>query len=164
MSTVFLLICIIGMLLSQLHVREFNDDSVFHDPCLSFVLRDVICPYCSSCRDMDLLRDLDLTQEDPSKRWLCQHCNHKINSFEIEDRLMQEIERQSIGFLLQDMRCPLTHIVSTRYSSSTSVLCKPLAMDISQKNLKQTFTTLLKVAKFHNFSLLESSIQSLSGH
>lgn len=34
----------------QLKVREFSPDSVFQDPCLSYVLRDVICSYCSTCR------------------------------------------------------------------------------------------------------------------
>lgn len=27
------------------------------DPCLTLVLRDVICPTCQDCRDIDLCRD-----------------------------------------------------------------------------------------------------------
>eukprot|EP01038_Epipyxis_sp_PR26KG_P011543 gene11543-15462_t len=37
------------MLLTQLKVREFSEDSKFRDPCLSYRLRDVICTYCSTC-------------------------------------------------------------------------------------------------------------------
>ena len=38
------------MLLSHLRVKEFDDASQFRDPCLSYVLSDVICNYCSLCR------------------------------------------------------------------------------------------------------------------
>ena len=38
------------MLLAQLRVREFNPESQFRDPCMSYVLSDVICTFCSSCR------------------------------------------------------------------------------------------------------------------
>lgn len=33
---------------------------IMQEPCLSFVLRDVICGSCNSCRDLDLCRDPDL--------------------------------------------------------------------------------------------------------
>ena len=34
----------------QLNVRTFSTDSEFRDPALSFILRDVICSFCSTCR------------------------------------------------------------------------------------------------------------------
>lgn len=30
---------------------------VVQEPCMSYVLRDVICPSCNDCRDLDLCRD-----------------------------------------------------------------------------------------------------------
>ncbi len=44
-------------LLKLVHVREFASASEFKEPCMSYVLRDVICPSCNDCRDLDLCRD-----------------------------------------------------------------------------------------------------------
>ena len=103
------------VLLKKLAVREFGQDSVFRDPCLSYVLRDVICSYCSLCRDFDLLRDKALTADETatdntpsatgvvqeSNRWRCGNCHNHINREEIENRLLQEVERLAMSFLLQ---------------------------------------------------------------
>ena len=38
-------------------VREFSPEAVFRNPCLSFVLCEMICKYCNNIRDLDLCRD-----------------------------------------------------------------------------------------------------------
>ena len=38
-------------------VREFSAESAFHDPCLTYVLHDVMCSNCNATRDVDLARD-----------------------------------------------------------------------------------------------------------
>ncbi len=43
-------------LLRSIHVKEFGSDAGFRDPCLSLLLRDVICPVCQDCQDLDLCR------------------------------------------------------------------------------------------------------------
>ena len=40
-----------------MQVREFSPDSFFHDPCLTYVLHDVMCTNCNATRDLDLARD-----------------------------------------------------------------------------------------------------------
>jgi DNA polymerase epsilon subunit 1 len=67
-------------------MREFHEDSQFKDPSPSFVLRDVICTFCCSCRDIDLLRDEQLISPGVKDRWLCNHCNNDIDVTEIENR------------------------------------------------------------------------------
>ena len=42
--------CLFPLYFFQLCVREFSTDSEFRDPALSYILRDVICSYCSTCR------------------------------------------------------------------------------------------------------------------
>jgi DNA polymerase epsilon subunit 1 len=151
------------LLLAQLKVREFSEDSQFRDPSLSYVLRDVICSYCSSCRDLDLLRDESVTHTEKARRWRCVHCGNAINTEEVENRLLDEAERLSTTYLLQDMRCPQTHAVSTRLCATTSVLCKKLAMDFPAQKLHEQYSVLMKVARFHEFSWLEKTLNELAG-
>lgn len=47
-------------LLRMIGVREFSAQVEFRDPCLSFVLRDVICSYCNDCCDLDICRNADI--------------------------------------------------------------------------------------------------------
>lgn len=110
------------MLLSQLRVREFNEDSQFKDPCVSYVLSDVICNYCSLCRDYDLLRDpvLSDTELSVAERWRCPNCHTAMNLVQVENRLLSEIDKMCTAFLVQDFRCPRTHAVSVRLCSPTS--------------------------------------------
>lgn len=149
------------VLLAQLRVREFSQDSQFCDPCLSYVLRDVICSYCSTCRDLDLLRDESLICEPPPRRWICTHCHNKLNTEEVENRLLEEAERLSVSFLLQDFRCAKTHRVSRRLGSAVSELCDPLVMDLSQSVVRRRLDVLAKVAAFHQFELLLEAVQDL---
>lgn len=79
------------MLLREIKVREFDDDAHFSDPCLSYVLPDVICSYCQTCRDVDLLRDEALTAPlvdgaSSTARWKCPICKDRMDVEEIENR------------------------------------------------------------------------------
>lgn len=44
-------------LLAQLGIREFSDEGLLTDYCRSFILPDLICTFCSHCRDLDICRD-----------------------------------------------------------------------------------------------------------
>jgi DNA polymerase epsilon subunit 1 len=44
-------------LLKLIGIREFSEEAVFVDPCCSYVLSEVICENCNSCRDIDMCRD-----------------------------------------------------------------------------------------------------------
>ena len=150
-------------LLAHLRVREFDAESNFRDPCLSFVLRDVICSYCSTCRDMDLLRDLTLTNPalNKAKRWRCAHCENGLDTVEVENRLLQEVERLSTAFLLQDAYCSRTKMVNSRLCAATSDLAAALVMQTPPEALRAQLRTLLRVAAFHDFKLLAATIEEL---
>jgi hypothetical protein len=106
-----------------------------------------------------LLRDLSLTFDEEEKRWKCEHCANKISVEEIENRLIAEVERLIARFLLQDFRCSKTHLISKRLCTATSELCVPLEMDFKQNEILFQLNVLLKVAIFHNFILLNTTIQ-----
>lgn len=86
-------------LLKIIRVREFCEDAQFKDPCLSFVLNEVICEYCNKCRDFDLCRDKELTAES----WQCSECYHDFNKAAIEQRLIEYVNKRSMAFQLQDL-------------------------------------------------------------
>ena len=44
-------------LLTQINIKEFNRESEYQNPSASYMLRDVVCSYCNTCRDVDVLRD-----------------------------------------------------------------------------------------------------------
>lgn len=50
--------------LAEVGVRQFSAEGQYVDPCVSFVLPDVICSFCNLCRDLDMCRDSRLMDED----------------------------------------------------------------------------------------------------
>ena len=91
-------------LLTQINIKEFNRESEYQNPSASYMLRDVVCSYCNTCRDVDVLRDplLTGTQEYESslyydedmqprtlsaaERWVCAHCHNSYDLHTIEMR------------------------------------------------------------------------------
>ena len=77
-------------------MKEFNTQSEFEDPSLSYVLQDIICSYCNICRDVDLLRDPVLTgknrlqAEDDGRAllsgWFCTNCGNGYDVAGVEQR------------------------------------------------------------------------------
>lgn len=175
-------------LLTQLNVKEFNASSEYEDPSVSYILRDVICSHCNTCKDVDLLRDpllsgkamldeeylrsssagaLDPHSDDAEEtilatpKWQCSHCGSAYDVYEVEQRLLEDAERLCASFLLQDFRCSRTSAVSTRYCTSQSDFCAPLIMDFDPAALRSRLQTLQRVADFHEFEWLSESLKEL---
>lgn len=128
----------------------------------------MVCAYCNTSRDLDMLRDpsvgstVDEFLSGGSTGTLhCSSCHNNYDRDILEKRLMEDAEKANAQFILQDLRCAKTHTVSTRLCAMTSLYCAPLVMDISPKSLKEKFTILGRVAKFHRFEWLAEIIGSL---
>lgn len=155
-------------LLTQIGVREFNSESEYSDPSVSYVLTDVVCAYCNTSRDLDMLRDpsvgssVDQFLSEGNKSALhCPSCRNAYDRDVLEKRLMEDAEKANAQYTLQDFRCAKTHTVSTRLCATTSVYCAPLVMDISASSLQEKLAVLKRVAKFHRFEWLEEIVSSL---
>jgi DNA polymerase epsilon subunit 1 len=152
------------ILLAQLRIREFSPLSNFINPCPSYLLKDVICNYCSTCRDLDLLSNLTQAKgsdKPSSQSWQCPHCQNELDVNEMENRLIEEVQRLTTLFLSQDFRCPKTHQVSIRFSSSHSELAAPLEMDITVDSIRKQLETLRLVAQSNGFEWLRTTIEEL---
>jgi DNA polymerase epsilon subunit 1 len=175
-------------LLIQLNVKEFNAQSEFEDPSVSYILRDVICSHCNTCKDVDLLRDPLLSGKavlddeyrrsgavlDPysdqgggeetllaSPKWQCSHCGAAYDVLEVEHRLLEDVQRLQACFLLQDLRCSRTSAVSSRFCTSQSDFCAPLVMDCPPEEARSRLGVLLRVAEFHQFEWLLETLKNL---
>ncbi|XP_012941045.1 DNA polymerase epsilon catalytic subunit A [Aplysia californica] len=93
-------------LLKLIGVGEFSSQAVFDNPCLSFVLPEMICKSCNQIRDLDLCRDVnvEVTAEGTAK-WACPQCQTDYDSGEIEQLLVDSLQRKSMAYVLQDLAC-----------------------------------------------------------
>jgi DNA polymerase epsilon subunit 1 len=152
------------MLLAQLQVRDFSEDSQFHESDASYILRDVICSFCSTCKDIDLIHVFDdkvfNDNPDADNRWKCE-CGNIVDRIEIENRLLDDVKRFTVSYQVQDLRCASTHMVSSRLCAAHSELSRPLVLDQTIGNTKKKFSILQKVAKLHNFELLQDTIKDM---
>ncbi|XP_065055976.1 DNA polymerase epsilon catalytic subunit A-like isoform X2 [Rhopilema esculentum] len=94
-------------LLKLIGVGEFSEDAFFKDPCLSFVVPEVICEYCNSCRDLDLCRDAFITPPRGSipAKIECPDCRNNYSMFVIEEELIGILCKRSMSYTLQDLKC-----------------------------------------------------------
>ncbi len=94
-------------LLRLVGVGEFSDRARWVDPCVSFVLPEVICRHCNHCRDLDLCKDphVDDGAAGGAARpaWTCTgvDCGAPYDGAEIEHQLVDALQRKTMGYVLQ---------------------------------------------------------------
>ncbi|CAM9207253.1 unnamed protein product, partial [Ectocarpus sp. 4 AP-2014] len=147
--------------LAEVGVRQFSAEGQYSDPCVSFVLPDVICSFCNLCRDLDLCRDARLMDEDEEERWQCIQCNHPYERSSIELSLVEAVQRRSVRYQLQDMKCAKCGAVATRSMSLTCPCSGPLVAEESQQDFHKTMKLLRQLAIFHNFGWLLETVQNI---
>eukprot|EP01133_Synstelium_polycarpum_P000195 gene195-234_t len=117
-------------LMRMVDVREFSEEAKFVDPCLSFVLPDVICPYCYSCRDIDLLRDATATN---NHKLTCNTCGNIYNKDLIESTLVEIVQRRSLSYHLQDLKCSKCAVIK---SDNLSDICATCSEEVMMDNVE----------------------------
>lgn len=148
-------------LLKFINVREFAKEAEFVNPCLSYVLHDVMCTFCSSTRDMDLLRDPDLMHEE----WLCNHCRKAYSKPAIEATLVEILQRKSLWYQMQDLVCEKCKLVK---QENMSEICTGCSGKFSPKQTEEVFKKSIlpfkKVAEYHELSWLEETADFVLKH
>jgi DNA polymerase epsilon subunit 1 len=139
--------------LALMGMREFASETTFHDPCLSFKLSDVVCNFCQYCQDMDLGRDsADLLNADGV--WVCRACSSEYNRAAIEETLIALLQRRSVAYQLQDLRCPKCHAVQ---AGNLGDYCRCSGRFITTEDPKAMASSLRvfrHLAQFYKFDLL----------
>ena len=79
----------------------------------------------------------------------------------LPSRLLHEVERVSTKFLLQDFRCPKTHLVSNQLLVSYSKHSQKLKQDYSYSEARYELKILFKIAEIYQFEYLQQMIAEL---
>lgn len=147
-------------LLKSLQVREFSAVATFQDPVISYSLPNVVCGYCNSCRDLDLLRDSKLAL----RQWDCPKCAHTYERDNIEERLVDIVHRRTAAFQTQDVHCDKCGEIQ---AANLNSICTSCSGALKVKETPSTFRTnllvLSNIAKFHSFRWLEDSVNFALG-
>ena len=88
--------------LKLLRVPEYSPQAEFREPCVTFVMRDAVCNYCSACADLDLCRDERLVED---ANWDCASCGNPYDPQWIEGTLVAHVNERVRQAQLQDLRC-----------------------------------------------------------
>ena len=135
----------------------------FHDPCSTYVMPDIICSFCNYCHDLDLCRDPGLTQrdEDGSTQWRCAQCGSPYDRMMIEQTLVENVQRQSLKYQLQDLRCSKTRETQACNMALYSSASKKLDCEVPADQIHSFLETMQTIAAHHNFPWLAESVDWL---
>merc|ERR1719210_1706208 len=131
--------------------KLFEEAAQFRDPCLTYVLPDVICDWCQAVADLDICRDPNLTEDS---RWCCQKCGEPYKRDTVEAQLIEVVRRRETSYQIQDLKekSLIKDDQMSLYGPSGALWkCAKVPPDEYRKNMN----TFLNIARHHNFELLE---------
>ena len=85
-----------------IHVEECSKETIFRDPCRTFVLRDIYCEYCYASIDIDFCRDKYYLQQ----KWECSECHMSFDKNMVEFLVIKKIQKFIDAYFNQDLECP----------------------------------------------------------
>ncbi|ESO90687.1 hypothetical protein LOTGIDRAFT_217825 [Lottia gigantea] len=146
-------------LLKLICVGEFSSESQYQDPCLSYILPEVICKSCNHVRDLDLCRDPYLCQDSPGSSWACIQCHLEYDISEIEQSLLEAINRKSMSYILQDLKCSKCKGIKDnnmkKYCSCAGEFSNTLDIEEYRKQLR----TFRGIARHYKMVLLLETVE-----
>ncbi|KAL5019574.1 hypothetical protein ScPMuIL_002466 [Solemya velum] len=146
-------------LLKLIGVGEFAPEAQFKDPCLSYILPEVICKSCNHIRDLDLCRDPYLSYDGSGSVWACVHCRTDYDLTEIEQSLVNSVNRKSMAYVLQDLKCMKCQGVK---ESNMQKYCKcagDFTGTLKMKDLARQLKTFRGIAKHYSMSHLLETVE-----
>lgn len=145
-----------------LGVREFSDETVFVDPCISFALADVICAGCCHVRDLDFCRDADIvalmernaTDSATLGSLACPVCAHPYDMHAIEAEIVDELSRMLRTYQQQDLHCGRCRSVKADLMVSLCQCAGKYETTINRESLEIKIRIVSRVAKALRLSAL----------
>ena len=84
-----------------IHVDECSKETIFRDPCRTFVLRDIYCEYCYASIDIDFCRDKNYLQQ----KWECSDCHMSFDKNMVEFLVVKKMQKFIDAYFNQDLEC-----------------------------------------------------------
>jgi len=157
--------------LRMLDVADFSPEAVWRDPCLSYVLPDVVCDKCRNTRDLDICRDPYVrpsTEEEARAgkvggTWFCPECETDYDVDEVETALVTTLQQRSAAFQLQDLYCTKTRDVrSGRLSEVSEVSARWVNAEPSER-FRERLRVFAHIARQHAMEWLADEAAFLLG-
>ena len=147
-------------LLRLVGVHDFSVEADFRNPCLSYVLPDVICSHCGWGRDVDLCRDNYVAGHhlDENLEWLCTHCDTPYGRDRVEQRLVGIVQRASTAYQLQDLVCCKCRSVKV---DTMALYCDCSGLYINEHSPEEFRRSLLpfrSIARYYRFDWLAETV------
>lgn len=138
-------------LLRLLHIKEFDPEAAWRDPCKSLVVPDVICTTCQHCEDLDVCRDSRVQDKDYS----CRVCGTDMGVALLEARLADELRAVGAAVLLQDLKCTKCATSAADHLQRRCDLCGgQLKASVSMTDARQLVQVFEGVARHHDMETL----------
>ncbi|CAC5377738.1 POLE [Mytilus coruscus] len=145
-------------LLKLIGLGEFSEESQFRDPCLSYVLPEVICKHCNHVRDLDLCRDPYMNKDGTGCPWSCIQCHNVYDITEIEQNLLDSIHRKSMGYVLQDLKCTKCQGVKEGNMAKYCTCAGDFVNSVDIDEFAQKLRTFKGIASHYNMILLQETV------
>ena len=84
-----------------IHVQECSRETIFRDPCRTFVLRDIYCEYCYASIDIDFCRDKNYLEQ----KWECSDCHMSFDKNMVEFLVIKKMQKFIDAYFNQDLEC-----------------------------------------------------------
>jgi len=146
-------------LMKIVDVKTFSSKAQFVNPCLTFVLPDVICMFCNHCRDLDLCRDPELKASD----WRCSLCKQPYDRFLIEKQLVDIVNRRSVAYQVQDLRCSKCGKVQTDNMSPHCACTGRYECVQTGAEFDKRMQAFASIAEHHKFDWLKEAVAWIRG-
>ncbi|XP_028400533.1 DNA polymerase epsilon catalytic subunit A-like [Dendronephthya gigantea] len=147
-------------LLRLIGVGEFCLEATFIDPCLSFVLPEVICTYCNGCRDINLCRDTYIVhpEGDRAIALQCPYCQNEYDMQDIEQMLISNAQDKSMAFVLQDVACSKCLGVKDQNIASYCRCAGEFVNTIKRETFREKMKTFQNIARYYKFRQLQETV------
>lgn len=153
-------------LLKLIGMGQFADEAIFQDPCLSFLVPEVICEYCNSCRDLDLCRDPLITpvkgNQPASIRCDNTECQQPYNVATIEEQLVQIITRRAMSYTLQDLKCVKCRMVKDKNMSRFCDCAGKFQNQTAASDFKKDLQIFENISKHYQMALLKETVDFMA--
>ncbi|KAA0145618.1 hypothetical protein FNF28_07844 [Cafeteria roenbergensis] len=157
--------------LRMLGVPDFSPEAVWRDPCLTYVLPDVVCESCKETRDLDVCRDQWTREptEDEARAgvrgstWFCPRCNTDYDRDEVEMALVDTLQQRSAAYQLQDLYCAKSRAIRTDRLSDVSESSAPWVNAEPPEKFHERVRVFSRIAEQHGMDWLLSEAEFLLG-
>ncbi|KAG8226585.1 hypothetical protein J437_LFUL007277 [Ladona fulva] len=151
-------------MLRLIGIGEFSTEAEWHDPCVSFILPEVICRACNHCRDIDLCKDNHVAEDGGKHVWLCPICETAYDLPEIEYALLDIVHRKTMAYTLQDLQCKKCHQIKMENLADYCTCAGDFKTLTKAEHLLLQMKTFQGVAKRFEMPLLLETVEWIILH